>query len=299
MDYNEVAVFIKVVQLGSFVKAGLKLGMPKSTVSNKVAMLEQHLGITLIQRTTRKLSVTPAGEAFFIKCVNGIEQINSAEAEAMSSKGEPQGLLRVTAPVELGSNVLPEILAQYSSKYPKASIELVMTDRRVDLLNENIDVAIRGGPLKDSSMIAKRIGTGFFVLIAAPKYFKTMTMPKHPKDLIRHKCIQFTPLGVEHWALSNNKVDYKTPVAGKVIANDLNIVKALAIKGEGIALLPIENCRSEIRNGKLIQVLPEWRSYPTMLHFLYPSQKYVTSKLSAFIELASEILSKKFDDLEF
>jgi len=155
MDLNEIAVFIKVVQSESFTKAAQCLGMPKSTVSQKVSMLEKRLGVTLIQRTTRKLNITPLGKSFYSKCVAGLEEIKSAEMEIASVHSEPQGLLRITAPIDLGGNVLPPLISSYMASHPKVRVEVILTDRRVDLLSENIDLAIRAGELQDSSMIVK------------------------------------------------------------------------------------------------------------------------------------------------
>ena len=149
MDFNEVAIFIQVVQEGSFSNAAKKLGMPNSTVSAKVSSLEKRLGITLIQRTTRKLNITPAGQSYFKRCMTGLEEIKAAESEIASIQGEPQRLLRITAPTELGSSILPLIVSDYTKKFPKIRIEVILTDRRVDLLSENVDLAIRAGELKE------------------------------------------------------------------------------------------------------------------------------------------------------
>src|SRR6185437_12712958 len=159
MDLNEISVFIQVVKTGSFTHAARKLGMPNSTVSSKVSSLEKRLGTTLIQRTTRKLSITAAGQAYFKRCLQGLEEIETAETEVMAIQSEPQGTLRVTAPIELGHGALCSILSKYSAKYPKVRTELLLTDREVDLISESFDLAIRAGDLEDSSLKAKKIGS--------------------------------------------------------------------------------------------------------------------------------------------
>jgi DNA-binding transcriptional LysR family regulator len=295
MDLNEVAVFIQVVQSGSFTQAARQLGMPNSTVSAKVSGLEKRLGLTLIQRTTRKLHVTPAGEAYFKRCLEGLEQIRAAESEVVATQGEPQGLLRVTAPVELGSSVLPLFLSDFIAKYPKVNVEVILTDRRVDLLAEGVDVAIRAGELKDSSLIAKKLGTTSFSLFAAPKYLKARPAPAHPRDLYDHQCLPFTPAGTEEWKLTNGKSTVTAKLNSRVIVNDLNLGKNLAIGGNGIALLPNFFCRAELNEGKLVRVLPEWTTATGSIHFVYPGQRYVTPKLSAFIELATPVLKKMLE----
>lgn len=288
MDLNEVAVFIKVIQLGSFSKAAIALEMPNSTVSSKVSMLEKRLGVTLIQRTTRKLNITPAGQEYFKRCLIGVAEIEAAENEILVAKGEPQGLLRITAPVELGSIILPNLISRYTKKYPKVSVEVLLADRFVDLLGEGVDLAIRAGELKDSSLIAKKLGEVYFALFATPKYLKLKSAPTHPKELQDHSCIQFTAVGREGWKLTSGKNSFFAALNGKTIINDLNMVKNLAINNMGIALMPTFFCHSEASSGKLIRVLPEWRTNLNPVHFVYPGQKFVTPKLSAFIELASE-----------
>ena len=288
MDLNEVAVFIKVIQLGSFSKAAIALEMPNSTVSSKVSMLEKRLGVTLIQRTTRKLNITPAGQEYFKRCLLGVAQIEAAENEILVAKGEPQGLLRITAPIELGSVILPNLISRYTKKYPKVSVEVILADRYVDLLGEGVDLAIRAGELKDSSLIAKKLGEVNFALFATAKYLKSKSVPTHPKELQDHACIQFTAIGREGWKLNSGKNSIYVTLNGKTIINDLNMVKNLAINNMGIALMPTFFCHIEVNSGKLIRVLPEWRTNLNPVHFVYPAQKFVTPKLSAFIELASE-----------
>ncbi|MBX9769040.1 MAG: LysR family transcriptional regulator, partial [Bdellovibrionales bacterium] len=197
MDLNEISVFIRVVQTGSFSLAANQLGMPNSTVSHRVSSLEKRLGITLLQRTTRKLHVTPLGEAYFKKCLQGLEALQIAEQDIVSNQKEPQGLLRITAPAELGSTVLPQIVSDFTKKYPKVQVESILTDRRVDLLGEGVDLAIRAGPLKDSSLIAKKIGSSYFAPFASTKYLKAKGTPHQPKDLSGHDCLLFPPLGLD------------------------------------------------------------------------------------------------------
>lgn len=296
LDLNEVAVFIKVVEAGSFSQAAKHLGMPNSTVSSKVSSLEKRLGTTLIQRTTRKLNITPAGRAYFNKCLQGLQEIQTAEAELASIQGEPQGLLRITAPVELGSTVLPSLISDFTKKYSKVKIEVLLGDRKVDLLSENVDLAIRAGELKDSTLIAKKIGEVYFAPFASSKYLKTAKAPQHPKDLAGHPCIQFTPFGNHGWKLIGPKNSVTVPLDGKIVVNDLNMIKNLATNGNGIALLPTFFCYEELKAGKLVRLLPEWRTQLAPVHFVYAAQKFVTPKLSAFISMASESLKESLKD---
>lgn len=295
MDLNEINVFIKIVQTGSFSQAAKLLQMPNSTVSHKVSTLEKRLGLTLIQRTTRKLHITPAGLAYFKRCLQGLEEIRAAEQEIAASQGEPQGLLRVTGPVELNGGALPEVISEYMRRFPKVQIEVLLTGRRIDLLSEGVDLAIRAGDLKDSTLIAKKIGSVYFALFATAKYLKNKETPKHPRDLRQHRCIQFTPVGHDEWKLTGPQGAYNVALSGPYWVDDLMLAKRLALQGEGIAFLPSHLCTGEVDRGKLVRILPEWRSNLTPIHFVYASQKFVTPKLQSFMEIALEPLRKSFE----
>jgi DNA-binding transcriptional LysR family regulator len=288
VDLNEISVFIKVVQAGSFSQAAKQLGLPNSTVSHKVSSLEKRLGTTLITRTTRRLNITPAGQAFFKKALQGLEVIKSGEDEIASLQEEPQGLLRITAPVELGRSVLPPLISNYIKKYPKVSVEVILTDRRVELLAESVDLALRAGELKDSTLIGKKLGTTFFAVFASPKYLKQNGTPKHPRELKDYQCMHFSPIGSESWKLVSNKGALNIPMPGRLIINDLDTLRTMTINGMGIALLPYYLCSADLGSGKLVQILDGWQTNQVPVSFVYPSQKYVSSKLSAFIQLSAE-----------
>jgi DNA-binding transcriptional LysR family regulator len=297
-DLNEVSIFIKVVQTGSFTEAAKALGMPKSTVSGKISSLEKRLAVTLIQRTTRKLNVTSEGQAYFKHCVRGMEQIQSGEEELASGHGDPHGLLRITAPVELGTTVLPEIISQFSRKFPRVSVEVVLTDRTIDLLAENIDLAIRGGELEDSTLIAKKLGSDYFAPFASPKYLKMHGTPNHPKELKQHSCIQLTSFGWDQWSLTGTKGTSSFPVPTRLMANDMSMVKKFVLLGDGIALMPTFMVVEEVKSKKLVRILPDWTSGEAAVHFVYPAQRFVTAKLRAFIEFSTDPLQRNFRNFE-
>ncbi len=192
MDLDGIAIFVKVIQAGSFSRAATLLGMPNSTVSAKVSALEKRLGVTLLQRTTRKLRVTQAGEAYFQRAVRALEELQAAENELETGRVEPTGLLRVTAPVEIGHSLLPALVHAFLKKHPRMEVELVVTSRVLDLVVDGIDLAIRAGPLKDSSLIAKRFDLGDFGLWASPDYLTQHATPHHPEELAQHNCLRFS-----------------------------------------------------------------------------------------------------------
>ncbi|MCM2350501.1 MAG: LysR family transcriptional regulator [Bacteriovoracaceae bacterium] len=298
MNLNEIAIFVKIVETGSFVGAAKALDMPKSTVSSKLSSLEQRLGVTLIRRTTRKLHVTEAGKKYYEQCLKAIEQIMAAEDQVSGSQSSPHGLLRITAPVELGTAILPPVICEFKKKYPEVSLELILTDRTVDLVDEGIDIGIRTGELKDSSLISKKLGTIYFAPFAAPKYLKDKAPLKSPKDLQNHSCIQFTPLGAEGWQLMKSNEKFSVVLNKPTMINDLNLIKALTISGQGISLIPTSLCVNEVKTGKLVRVLDNWRSESRSVHFVYPAQKFVTPKIKVFIEVANDIIKRSLQSFE-
>jgi DNA-binding transcriptional LysR family regulator len=183
--FDAIPVFVKVVEAGSFSAAARLLGMPKTTVSAKVAALEKRLELKLIQRTTRKLHVTEAGMKYFRHCSNAVHEIELGEAALQSTQGEPTGLLRVTAPVDIGHMLLPRITRTYLARYPGTSVELLVSNRFVDLVGEGIDLAIRAGALRDSSLIAKRFQDVAATLWASPAYLRQLGNVSHPRVLAK------------------------------------------------------------------------------------------------------------------
>ena len=299
MDLNEIAIFVKVVEAGSFAKASAQLDMPKSTVSTKVSALEKRLGVTLIRRTTRKLFVTDAGLAYHQQCLQALNQLTLADEQVTQTQSTPQGLLRITAPVELGGALLPSVIEQFQKLYPEVQLEIILSDRTVDLVADGIDLAIRAGDLKDSTLIAKKIGSVYFAPFASPKYIKANGEPKSPKELQSHQCLQFTPLGSESWKLNGAKGSQTIPLTKKLMMNDLNLVKSLAVSGMGVALMPTFYCYAETGNKKLVRILEDWKSESRPVHFVYAHQAFVPKKLSAFLQVATGIMRESLETFNF
>lgn len=293
MDLNEIAVFIKVVQTGSFTRAARELEMPNSTVSFKVSALEKRLGVALIQRTTRRLHITPIGQSFFKRCLEGLDEIREAETEILSGQEEPSGPLKITAAVELGVALLPKIIAAYAKKYPRVSVDVTLSDRRVDLVSEGFDLALRAGELQDSSLIAKKLGSVYFAPFASPKYLKNYGSPRTALDLKDHKLIDFSQITDGSWSLVREGKTVKVSSTQKVATNDLRLASLLAIEGSGVALLPTFFCYSAVQSGQLVRVLPQWLSAKSPVQFVYPSHRFVMPKLSSFIEMAAEPIKEE------
>ena len=293
MNLDAIAVFVKVVQAGSFTQAAKLLNMPNSTVSAKVAALEKSLGVTLLQRTTRSLHLTQAGEVYFCRCLRALEELQAAENELAADRGAPKGVLRLTAPVELGRSVLPPVLDVLMKRHPAIEIDLVITNRLADLVAENIDVAVRAGPLKNSGLIARRFSLGQFGLWASPGYLKKHSAPRNPDELNDHQCLRFAPFTGRNLQLSNGRERAQVALAGRITADDFETLRALAVLGWGIALLPSFLCAEEAKERKLVAVLPDWRGESVTISIVYPAQRFVSPKIRAFITAAEELWTAK------
>jgi DNA-binding transcriptional LysR family regulator len=293
MDLDGIAAFVKVVQAGSFSLAARQLGIPNTTVSARVARLEKRLGVTLIQRTTRKLHVTPAGRAYFERCVRGLAEIQSAEAEVTHAAAEPQGLLRITAPGDVAHGLLPPLVARYLEMYPRTSVEIVVTNRIVDLVAEGVHLAIRASALGDSTLMARRFKSFKGGLWASRDYVQRRGAPKKPADLERHECVLFPRLREKGLPLTDGKRRLEIAVQGRLVADDMASLRKLAVQGIGIATLP--DFLAEDGDGALVRVLPAWTWMTGALSFVYPGQRFVPANVRAFIDTALAFRSSSAD----
>lgn len=294
MDFNEAAVFVKVVQAGGFSAAARQLGLPTSTVSTRVSRLERRLGITLLQRTTRRLHLTEAGTAYYHHASMGLGHMLEAEAAVDEARQQPQGRLKVTAPADLGDVLLAGLIERTQREYPALEVELLLTDRYLDLVAEGVDVAVRTGDLRDSSLIAKSLGTIHWAVFASPDYLKQAAPLEEPQDLHAHRCLQFTPMGRDAWDLSNGRNTVTIPLAGRIMANSIGVVKTMVAGGQGVALLPDFICKTEQAAGDLVRVLSGWQGRADPVHLVYPRQRFMPPKLRAFIDLAQAELRSWF-----
>ncbi len=294
MDLNEVLMFVKVVQAGSFTAASALLGMPKSTVSAKVASLEQRLAVSLLHRTTRRLGLTEEGKDFFHMCEKTLNDLEVAEASLGKAKGQPRGALKIAAPNAFGVHLLPGFLSGFLKKYPDISAEVCLSNAFVDLVGEGFDVAIRSGDLKDSTLVAKRIGTSFFSLYASPDYLQKHGEPKRPQDLTDHQCLSFSAIGDE-WKMNALQRRATVNIEGCVKCDDITAVKQLALNGLGIGMITEFVAMEDIEAGRLVPVLPGWHAHTTGIYVVYPSHKYQHPKVKAFVSELSTAMKTVFD----
>jgi DNA-binding transcriptional LysR family regulator len=283
MDLNEILVFARVVQAGSFTAAAAALGMPKSTVSRKVSDLEQRLHSRLLQRTTRKLSLTDVGRTYYDYCARIVGEVEDAERAVSTLQETPRGLLRVTAPINVA--FLGPIVSDYLKRYPEVRLDLFCTGRTVDLVEERFDVGIRGGALADSTLIARRLGSATWLLVATPGYLQRRGRPRSPDDLRKHDCLLFGA-GPDSGGLRLENGDRSVQVAlsPRLTVTDIDVVYAVATAGLGIAVLPAFRCVEDLRARRLTRVLADWNVPSTFLHVVYPSTRHVSPKVKSFVD---------------
>ncbi|CAN7174814.1 LysR substrate-binding domain-containing protein [Rhizobium sp. LjRoot258] len=284
VDLNDVAVFVKVAQLESFSRAARALSMPVSTVSRRVTALEEQLGVTLLQRTTRKLNLTAQGRAYFDQCSEPLNHLHDAESVITREQRRPEGLLRISVPVVVGQQPFYDFLSEFLRKYPEIKVDVLITNIFLDLIAENIDVAVRFGELSDSTLVAQRIGKSIRYLVASPGYLQEHGVPSRPEDLSGHRCVLLNGRNNEaEWHLINGEKSIKLHVTGPVAVHDVQSIRAFACRGHGIGLLPSNYCEDQIAGGDLVRVLPEWSPPTVFVHLVYPTRRFLPSKLQAFL----------------
>jgi DNA-binding transcriptional LysR family regulator len=283
MDLNEILVFTKVVEAGSFIGASRELDMPKSTVSRKVSELEERLGARLLQRTTRKLSLTDVGHTYYQHAARVVAEVEDAELAVTRMQESPRGLLRVTTPLNFG--YLAPIVASFLKRHTEVQVEIVCADRVVDLVQEGFDVAIRAGRLADSTLIARSIGSLESFVVASPKFLEDNGTPKQPGDLKDFDCVVFGA-GPDRssWKLHKSGKTLTVNVKTRLTVNDFDFLEQAAKAGLGIAMLPVFRCIAPLRKKRLRRVLPTWCSPATPLHAVYPSTRHLSPKVKAFVD---------------
>ncbi|HVH42012.1 MAG TPA: LysR family transcriptional regulator [Labilithrix sp.] len=294
MDLNHVSAFVRVVQDGSFTAAARALGLPKSSVSRSIAQLEQDLGVRLLHRTTRKLHLTDAGTAFHTRVARALADIDEATSAASDLQRELRGPIRVTAPVDLGVWAVASIVARFVRRHPTVNVEVRLSSRVVDLMAEGFDLAVRAGPIRDESLIARRVGSLELGLYASAKYLERRGTPRTLADLESHDCILLrTESGTMSWKLtSRSDVEETIHPRGAISADDISFLKKAVLAGGGIALLPSFLVPREEQSGKLARVLADWRLAGSVLHVVYPSARYVPLRVVAFRDYLVRELAK-------
>ena len=284
-DLDNVLIFVKVAQYESISRAARSLGMPISTVSRRLSVLESQLGVTLLRRTTRRVSLTAQGRDYFNECQEPLHLLQDAERVLTRTQKEPEGLLKISAPVMLSHGPFPEFLSTFLKAHPRIRIDLAISNVFVDLVADNVDVAIRFGELRDSSVVATRIGTHLRYLVAAPEYLQGRALPAEPRDLEAHDCVLLSTRNNEtDWELLSGRRRSRIHVRGPLAGRDFNTLSTFVYRGHGIGLLPSMYCDEAIARGRLVRLLPQWTSAPVPVFAVYPSRKFLPSRLSVFLK---------------
>lgn len=284
MDLNEVSTFVKVVEAGGFTAAAEELELPKSTISRRIARLEERLGVRLLERTTRKMRLTEAGQAYFDQVAVAVATLHSASSAAEEQQDVPRGLLKLTAPVDLGHAFLGDLLVRFAKRYPEVHVQVELTGRVVDLIREGFDVALRAGQLQDSSLVARRLGGTNIGLYASPAYLERRGVPKTPEQLRAHDFVAHGGV-VGHGKLplvGPGGAQVTVEVEGALSGNDFTFVLRALEAGGGIGLVPKFGARRACAAGSLVHVLPEWTRQGGGLHLVYPSARFLPAKTKAF-----------------
>jgi DNA-binding transcriptional LysR family regulator len=283
-NLDDILIFVKVAQFESISAAARSLAMPISTVSRRLSVLEFHLGVSLLRRTTRRVTLTAQGREYFNQCREPLTLLKEAERVLTLGQTTPEGMLRISVPVILGQTAFLTFLSGFLKAYPRIRIDLSITNLFLDLVAENLDVAIRFGELEDSSVVATRIGNSIRYVVAAPEYLKGRMLPLEPADLKMHDCVMLNARNNEtDWDLVNGRKKARIHVSGPISSRDFNSVSSFVYHGHGIGLLPSIYCVEALASGALIRLLPKWASAQIPVFAAYSNRKFLPLRLKVFL----------------
>jgi LysR family transcriptional regulator AphB len=286
LDLNDVALFVEIVRAGSFAAAARRLGLPANTISRRVQEFERRVGQRLLQRTTRRMAPTSAGQALFAKCAQQVESLTQSTRELTEGAREPRGKVRVGAPADFFNWYSMDMVAEFLSLHPRVTLEFVLSDARADLLAEGIDIAFRTGKILEPELVARRIGVGSSSLVASPAYAKKRGLPASPSALTTHECIgaRSGPAARMIWHLDGPDGESQAEVTGRFNANSVQVQLNAALAGFGIAFLPTLMTRSLLESGQLLQVLPGHGRHGVGVYFVYLSRRELPRAVKAFMD---------------
>ena len=277
--------FVAVVSEGAFSRAADRLGMSPQLVSKYVAQLEARLGARLINRSTRRLSITEAGQAYFERCRDLLADIDEMESAVGDAAAAARGTLRINAPMTFGTMHLSKAIAEYQCGQPGVSVELTLDDRVVDIVSEGYDMAIRIGRLRESSLVARKLAPIRLVICAAPDYLAQHGTPAAPQDLQDHECLRYTlSSNSDRWRLMQGDSAHDVHVTGKFSASNGDAIRLAAIAGRGIALQPTFIVGDDVREGRLQRILEDYEVEPMGLYAVYAHRKYLSGKVRTFVD---------------
>lgn len=293
-NYTTIPVFTTVVELGSFSEAGRKLGINRSAVSKRISALEAHLGVKLIQRTTRKLSLTEAGEQYYSYVCRAQALIQDGEAAISSLQGSPKGHLKVSIPMVFGQRHIAPLLGEFLQRYPAIKLTLSLDDRVVDLYEEGLDMVLRIGALADSNLVARKLSPCRSVLCASPEYLARHGIPSELADLKQHNCLYYSYFraGTE-WTLDGPQGIERFKPEGNIQVNNSEVLKQLMLEHIGIGQMPLFLVEPELACGTLVPILEDYTLPEHSIYAVYPERTFMPAKLRVFIAYLEEKLSAK------
>jgi LysR family transcriptional regulator, regulator for bpeEF and oprC len=290
-----VEEFVRVAELKSFVRAAESMGISTSGVARSVRMLEQRVGVRLLNRTTRRVSLTDEGAGFYLRCKRLLMDFEEAESELSSAQSQPQGVLRVDLPVAYGRLVMLPYLGEFLRTYPAVQVDFRLNDRYVDIVDEGIDVAVRVGHLPDSGLIARRIGSMDMATFASPTYLDRHGTPSHPDDLAQHHVIRFVfPNGqLQKLKFGRDGLSIELEPASSVIFNHSEALTDAAIQGIGIVQVPTFHATTAVQNHQLVPILSDWVLEGSPIQIVYPQNRHLSSKTRVFVEFFQRVLQQR------
>ncbi|QUG73550.1 LysR family transcriptional regulator (plasmid) [Erwinia sp. E602] len=292
---NHMSYFVEVVKARSFRRAAEALGMPNSTLSRKINELEQHIGLRLLHRTTRKIELTEAGQVYYQRSRRIIEEARLAHEQLGAILAQPQGILRVSLPADFAVLMLTPLIKAFAEHYPGIGFDLDLTPRNVDLVSEPYDLAIRMGSLPDSGLIARKLGALSRSLYASPDYLELNGTPGNPQALDQHQCLVMRQDKPAHWHLHRHEERISVRASGRFQMNSIGMMRRLAAMGAGIAVLADSIVEEDVQNNKLIRILPGWAADPVTIYALTET-RLLPAKTQLFIAFLREKLSGAVDN---
>ncbi len=283
-----IVAFSTVADQLSFANAAKKLDSSSATISRKVALLEQELGVRLLNRTTRSVALTDEGQIYHGHCLSILQEWENADNVLSSlQRGEPHGMLRLSLPVAFGQLHMTGLIAEFMQAFPKVSVDAEFSDRFVDIIGDHFDAVIRIGSLPDSTIVARKLADSRRRLVASPAYLERRGAPAHPQDLATHSCVRYVHYRSSHttWRLTRGEEDVSVPVTGAFRCDNSEAVCKMALHGQAIGIVPDYISYDHLRRGKLVQVLPDWQLDPASgIYLCYPSARYLAPKVRQFAD---------------
>lgn len=292
---NDMALFVDVVKARGFRHAAEALGIPNSTVSRRISTLEKAIGLRLLHRTTRRMDLTEAGQIYYERCRRIVDEARLAHEQLGDLLAQPTGVLRASLPVDFANAYLAPLIVEFARRYPGISFDFDLTPRKVNLVAEPFDVAIRIGDLEDSNLIARQLASLRSGLYAAPGYFEQAGEPLHPTDLSQLDCLVLRGHKAMTWTLRRGDTSVEVSVSGRIQLNSIGLMRRFATLGQGVAVLPTEIAAEDVGQGRLKRILPEWDGPPALVYAMTET-RLLPAKTQRFIEFMREHLGQKAID---